>query len=371
MRATFAEINLSNLRYNYLNIRKKINNAKVMAVVKADAYGHGMIQCVKSLSNLGMKRPEYYGVALLEEGIELRKSKIMKDPIVTFSPFTSADMDDYLNYQIFPTLSDKAHIIYISRYRGRKKLRIHINIDTGMGRLGLHYSSAVEDIKRISRIKSVIIDGIYTHFATSDHKDKSFANLQFERFRSVLDRLREDNICCGIIHAANSGAILDMPQAVFDMVRPGISLYGYYPSLETSESIPLKPVMSLISKVSSIKSISKGESVSYGRKFIAGKNTRIASVSIGYADGYVRSLTNNAKSIIRRSYYPQVGTVTMDRIMFNIGNDKISTGDKVILLGRQNKLEINAWHWSKILNTIPYEITCNISKRVPRIYIGK
>ena len=172
----------------------------------------------------------------------------------------------------------------------------------------------------------------------------------------------------GLAHAANSGAILDIPEAYFDMVRPGISLYGYYPSLETSESINLKPVMSLVSYVASIKKVEKGETVSYGRIFKANKKTSIISVPIGYADGFNRNLSNKAFGIIKDKLYPQVGRVTMDRIMFDINNDEVKCGDQVILIGSRKDVSIDAWDWSKILNTIPYEVTCNISKRVPRIY---
>ncbi len=370
MRSTFAEINLSNLKYNFLNIRKKIGNRKIMAVVKADAYGHGMIRCVEKFEKLGSKKPEYYGVALTEEGIELRKAKITDQPIVTFSPIKVDELNDYLRHKIYPSFCSESDFGKLKKYKSGKQLRIHINIDTGMGRLGIPHKKAVEIISRISKIKNVKIDGIYTHFATSDEKDKTFANLQLERFNEILKQLRYEKVDFGIVHAANSGAILDMPQAYFDMVRPGISLYGYYPSLETSESIKLKPVMSLYSSVSTFKQISKGDSVSYGRRFIANRKTNVATLPIGYADGISRNLTNRMSIIIKNKVYPQIGTVTMDRICVNTGNDKIKLGSKAILLGKSNNYKIDAWDWSKILNTIPYEITCNISKRVPRVYKG-
>ncbi|MCX7611711.1 MAG: alanine racemase, partial [Ignavibacterium sp.] len=205
-------------------------------------------------------------------------------------------------------------------------------------------------------------------FATSDIPKDKFAKTQLERFNKIIDKLKSLNIDLGIIHSANSGAILNMPESFFDMVRPGISLYGYKPDLNSDDSIYLKPVMSIISNVANLISIKKGESVSYGRRFTSKTDTQIISVPFGYADGYPRALTNKSKAIIKNKFYNQVGTVTMDRIMFDIGNDKISVGDKVILLGKNKNLKFDAWDWSKILNTIPYEITCNISKRVPRIY---
>ncbi len=371
MRSTFAEINLSNLKYNFLNIRKKVGKCKVMAVVKADAYGHGMVQCVSKLEALGKNKPEYYGVALTEEGIELRKSKTTNQPVLTFSPVDVNEYEEYLKYRIIPSVCSERDLFKLRKYKFNKTLNVHINVDTGMGRLGIPFQSAVDVIKKIAKLEKIRIDGIYTHFATSDEKDKTFANLQLRRFAEVLKKLDSENIDYGIVHAANSGAILDMPDAYFDMVRPGISLYGYYPSHETTESIPLKPVMSLYSKVSTVKKIPKGESVSYGRKFIANKLTTVATLPVGYADGVSRNLTNRMKVIINDRMIKQIGTVTMDRICLNVDRKNVKAGDKAILLGKSKSRKIDAWDWANLLNTIPYEITCNISKRVPRVYKGQ
>ena len=368
MRPTHAEINLRDLLYNYRNIKKKVKKTKIMTVVKADAYGHGMIECVKALESLKNNTPDYYGVALTEEAVELRKAKITSNPILCFSPFASEELNDYLKFKIIPTITNFAQLKILEISNLKKKLSVHVNIDTGMGRVGIHYTQAFSLIEKLSKIKNTNIDGVYTHFATSDEKDKSFAKLQLNRFRNLLDELRIENINFGLVHAANSGAILDLPESYLDMVRCGISLYGYYPSNETSESINLKPVMSLISQVSTIANVSKGDSVSYGRKYILKKKGKIISVPIGYADGIRRGLTNNMFGIIKDKFYPQVGTVTMDRIMFDVKNDNIKIGDKIILIGKSKNLEINARSWCKTLDTIPYEITCGIGKRVPRIY---
>lgn len=369
MRPTFAEINCSNLKFNYLNIRKAVKGAKVMAVIKADAYGHGMIQCAETLNNTKHK-PEYFGVALTEEGVELRKSGI-KQPILVFSPLLRSDVLQYFKYDLIPTIFEPEHIALAKEFAGRKKLKVHVKIDTGMSRLGVNYKDAFNFIKETSADKTIIIDGIYSHFATSDEKDKSFANIQLNRFRDIVNNLRSEGINYGLAHTANSGAILDLPEAYFDMVRPGISLYGYYPSLETSESIKLKPVMSLISFITNTKEIGPGDSVSYGRKYVASNKTVIGSIPAGYADGILRGLTNKMNGIVKGKLFPQAGQICMDRIMFDLGNENVRPGDKMILLGKQNKIKIDAWDWSKILDTIPYEITCNISKRVPRIYTGE
>jgi alanine racemase len=367
MLPTFAEINLSNLKFNFLNIRKKVKNSKVMAVVKANAYGHGMLECVSYLSKLTNK-PDYYGVTFLEEAIELRKANIIQ-PILVFTPIYNSNVEDYFKYDVIPTIFTRAHIDLIKGKSDGRKMKVHIKIDTGMGRLGIRYDEALEFIDYFLKQKDFVFDGIYSHFATSDEANKEFAKLQFKRFKVILAELKRKKINYGLAHMANTGAILDMPESYLDMVRPGISLYGYYPSRLTSESFKLKPAMSLITHVSAIKKIKKGESVSYGRKFIASKNTRVAVAPFGYAGGYFRALSNKSYGIINGKKYKQVGQICMDLVMFDIGNDKINTGDKIILLGKQNKSEINIWDWVEKVNTIPYEIICNFCPRVPRKFI--
>jgi alanine racemase len=370
MRPTKAIINLNYLKKNYLNIRKKVSGAKIMAVVKADAYGHDVKLVTELFNSLKDKKPEYYAVAVPDEGVELRELGI-RQPILIFDPVDAKQVHKFLKYDLIPSVFTNADIkILLSekiRQNLKRKIKVHVKIDTGMNRLGVDYDKAVDFIKELSFNKNFIIDGVLTHFATSDVKDSSFAKLQIKRFDYVLSKLKEANINYGLAHAANSGAIIDFPEAYYDMVRPGISLYGYFPSHQTSESIKLYPVMSLISEVSTIKEIKRGETVSYSRRFKAKKSTKIVSVPLGYADGFPRALTNKATAIINGKYYNQVGTVTMDRIMFDVGKDKIKIGDKVVLLGNQNDKSINAWDWSDILGTIPYEITCGISKRVPRV----
>lgn len=368
MNETKAIINLQNLNFNFLAIRRR-TKTKVMAVVKADAYGHGMIECVKSLEMLGKKKPEYYGVALLQEAIELRKAKITKQPIVCFVPYKKDDFEYYLRYRIQPTITSEKQIIDLSKNNLKKIFRVHININSGMGRLGIDYKNAAEQINKLSKINYLHIDGVYTHFATSDERNKTFANLQLKRFFNIIDELKKLKINYGIVHAANSGAILDMPNSYFDMVRPGISLYGYYPSLETSESFKLKPVLSLVSKISTIMGIKKNDTIGYGRKYKAKRNMNAGTLPIGYADGLLRELSNKIKVIISNSLFNQVGRISMDRISIDLANSKIKEGAKVILLGKSKNHQITAWDWSKILDTIPYEITCSISKRVPREYI--
>jgi alanine racemase len=366
MRHTFAEVNLAHLQNNFLNIRKKVKSAKVMAVIKADGYGHGAYECAKSLTELGEKKPDYMALALLEEAIDLRKAGI-KLPALCFAPFSKEDIDNYVKYDINTTIFADEHLKVISAAKD-KKIKAHIKIDTGMSRLGIRFNEAYEFINRAAQIKNLSINGIYTHFATSDEKDKTFAIEQLRRFKDIIDALKRSGINYGLAHCANSGAILDMPDSYMDMVRPGIILYGYYPSKETSESIRLNPVMTICSELDTVKEFTRGDSVSYGRKHYIRRKEMIASVAFGYADGYLRGLSNNACGIIRGQLYRQVGSICMDRSMFDVTEGSFEAGERIILLGSSKNVKFDAGNWADILNTIPYEILCGISKRVPRIY---
>jgi alanine racemase len=366
MRSTFAIIHLNNLKYNFNQIRKKVNGSKVLAVVKADAYGHGVNQVVMALEDL-KSSPEYYGTALTDEGVEVREVTKSK-PILVFEPLSADNINQSVINNLDVTVFSESHLKLITKSVLPKKINVHIKIDTGMGRLGINFDRATEFIRKVNRIEAVKIKGIYTHFSSSDAKNKKFTILQLDRFNKIISALKNERIDTGLVHASNSGAIIDIPSANFDMVRPGISLYGYHPSLETSESIPLKPVMSLHSEIDSLNLKQKGDSVSYGQLWKAKEDSYIATVPIGYADGLNRGLTNSFSVIINGSYFKQVGRVTMDRICINLEKSKYKIGEKVILLGSQKDASIDAWAWGKILKTIPYEITCSISKRVPRIY---
>ena len=410
MHLSYAVIDLSKLRRNFFNIRKKIKNVKIMAVVKADAYGHGIKETAAFLSSLGNKKPEYFAVAFPDEAVELREAKI-KEPILVFEPFIKDQAEDLFRYNLIATVFDDEHIRILrnalKKYGKRvSRIKVHVKVNTGMNRLGINHTEAFNFIKRLSMDKDFEIDGIYTHFANSEDKDKSFAMLQIKRFNALLKKLDENKIKTGIRHAANSGAVLDLPESYYDMVRPGILMYGQYPSPtasggslsarfsarradqagirkginsdETSHkginnsnrSIKLEPVMSVVSRVSSRFVIDKGETVSYGRKFTAKRRTTIISVPIGYADGFSRGLSNRSQAIINGKKYNQIGSVTMDRIMFEIKNDNVKVGDKVIILGKDKGEEITVWDWCKVLHTIPYEVMCGFRKRISRVYRG-
>lgn len=367
MRPTFAEIDLSAIAYNLKKIKKRVHPAKIMAVVKADAYGHGAVPVAKTALAAGA---EYLGVALIEEGIELRKANILA-PILVFGGAFDRQLEEFFEHNLLLTVYLKTTAEKLSdlAVKRKQKINVHVKVDTGMGRVGVPFDRTVPFIKFVKNLEGINLTGIYTHFATSDEKDKHYANLQLSRFRQVIDQLAAQKIDIPLRHTANSGAIIDLPEAYFDMVRPGIMMYGYYPSNETSESVPIKPAMTFKSRVSFIKDVSANASLSYGRKYVTPKPTRIATIPVGYADGYNRLLSNQGVVTIRGIKFPVVGSVCMDLILVDLGeNREIQIDDEVILIGRP---EENAFTVEEIcykLNTIPYEVTCWISKRVPRIY---
>lgn len=368
MSNTYVEIDLKNLKKNFLNIRKKSGKCKVMAVVKADAYGHGMEGCVKALMELGKKAPDYFGVAHVEEGIELRKLTKVNKPVLCFSPMPADKIGLYQKYDLIASVSDESHFYELLALNLKRPLKIHFNVDTGMGLTGIPYEKAYDLIQLIAFKKNIVIDGLYTIFANAFSRDISFARAQIKKVDKLVSRLKKAGVECGIVHAANSAALLNVPGSAFGMVRTGSSLYGFYPSKEVKKSVKIYPVMSIYSSISVVKRLHKGETVGFGRTFKAPADINMATIPFGYADGFKKGFSNNFSAIIKGKFYPQIGNVSMDRIAFNLENDKILKGEKVVLLGKGGNLQISLWDWADRLDTIPYEIACSIGKRIPRIF---
>lgn len=370
MRPTFAEINLEILNTNLKNIRKKIGqHPLIMAVVKANAYGHGVLPVVRSI--IKNKTAEYFGVALVEEGIELRKENI-RYPIHVFTMPHREQLNLFVSHDLEATICDLAiaqRLNTLAKQKG-KKIAIHIKIDTGMGRIGVSMTGAVKFVESVSSMSNLFVKGIFTHFASSDESNLCFAHEQLKIFRTIVTQLELKGIHIPLVHCANSGAILQMEDSYFDMVRPGIMMYGYTPSHETNASVVIKPVMSLKAKVGFVKTVPKGTSISYSRRYFTEKTTTIASVTVGYADGYFRTLTNKISVLINGKKFPVVGTICMDQIMIDVGNAKVNVGDEVVLIGKSKSKNISAWEISDSIGTIPYEVTCAVSSRVPRKYIN-
>ncbi len=367
MRSTIAEIDLGAIAFNLEGIRQRVAPAATMAVVKADAYGHGAL----SVSRLALQHgSEYLAVALPEEAVQLRQGGI-EAPILVLGGAHRDDAALYPQYDLEATVYEPAALAALKRaaQKHNQPIKVHVKVDTGMGRVGVDWRQAVEYVAELVQDDSVQLRGLYMHFATSDAIDKSYAQLQLARFNQVIDELKAKKIHIPLLHAANSAAIIDMPESYFDMVRPGVMLYGYYPSKETSESIPLQPAMTFKTRVLYAKTIERGQSVSYGRQFIAAAPTQIVTLPVGYADGYNRLLSNRGQVLINGEKHPVVGRVCMDMIMADVGAEgKAKVGDEVVLFGRQGNEEIAVQSICDTLGTIPYEVTCWVSKRVPRVY---
>lgn len=368
MRVTKALISEDNFLYNLRNIREKTGkHRKICIAVKADAYGHG----AAALAGRAVETAsaDYLGVAAVSEGAALRE-KGLKAPILLFSLASSGETGELFDFDITPFTADISYLNDIAKEAQKRRVRktVHLKIDTGMRRIGCRPEEAPLIAEFISENKNLKLGGICTHFPVSDTRDREFTENQIALFKNTVDKIREKKIDTGLVHAANSGAILQYPEAWFDMVRPGIILYGSYPDTETEKTFDIKPVMTFESSVLFIKKVKKGDRVSYGLTWEAKEDTFIATIPAGYADGYNRLLSSRGKVEINGSLYPVAGRVCMDQFMVDIGNNSsIKTGDKVILFGGNSAVSGDSV--AQLCGTIPYEIYCNINKRVPRIIV--
>lgn len=370
IRPTWAEIDLNNLEHNMKEIAKLCKGKEIIAVLKADAYGHGALDVATTLIKGGATK---LGVAVITEALELRDSGI-DTPIVIlgYTPLSFAkkliinDIEQTAyTYECAAELSKEAQSL-------NKRVKIHVAVDTGMGRIGfLPTEQGLDEIEALSKLPNVDIEAIFTHFATADEADKSYTLEQIEKFNWFCDTLEKRGVNVGKKHIANSAAIIDMPDAYFDGVRPGILLYGYYPSYEVNrDKLDLKRVLTLKANISYVKTVPKGEYISYGRRFHTERESIIATIPIGYADGYSRQMLNKAKVIINGELAPVVGAICMDQCMIDVTDiGQVKEGDEVILLGEENGVKFDAEDMAEIIGTISYEVICMISKRVPRVYI--
>ena len=368
-RPTWVEVDLSALRHNILAIKKWVGpQIKILGIVKADAYGHGDDEVSRVLLNNGV---EMLGIAILEEGIQLR-NKGIKASLLLLGGIFEDQIDAVIQYDLTPTVYDLSLADVLSKKAKKldKVLKIHVYVDTGMGSIGVKYNKAVEFVKSLQDMKNLFIEGIYTHCACSDEKDSAFTNLQIQRFRDLLITLDANKVCIPLRHMANSGAIIGYPGSYFDMVRPGLSLYGLYPSEEVSRDINIRPIMSFKTRITHIKDMESGDTVGYGRSYRITKPTRVATLPLGYDDGYSRLLSNRGEVIIRGTKAPIIGRVCMDQCFVDVTHiADVSVGDEVVLYGSQGQESISIESVARQANTIPYEVTCSISKRVPRIYL--
>lgn len=364
-RPSLLEINLEALSSNFKALNKVIEPTKFMAVVKANAYGHGLIECSRHLEKIGAN---YFGVALVEEGVELRKAGI-KSPILVFGGIVGGQIDLYLKHDLDITASsiDKLKAIDETAKKANKRARVHLKIDTGMRRIGVRPSSAQKLIDFALTIKNSDLIGVFSHFANADHKEFAETEEQLQEFLSCTDNLKKTHPKV-IRHIANSAGALASKATHLDMARIGISLYGIYPAPHLSSVVSLKPVMSLTSQVVFFKVVTKGQGVSYGHTWHAPKDSRVVTVPIGYGDGYPRSLSNKAEVLIKGKRCPVVGTICMDQMMVNIGDGTAYNGDPVTLIGKEGSEEITVSELAERAGTIPYEILTSLNLRLPRRY---
>jgi len=361
LQKVFAEIDLKALSHNLQIVRKKTGNKNVMAVVKADAYGHGSEAISKHLIKNGVSM---LGVAFTHEGIALRESDI-KTPILIF--FDRDNADACIKYNLTPVIYDfnTAKKINTAAKKLNLVMPVHIKVDTGMGRVGMFPDKAFSEISKISGLSNIKPEGIMSHFSDADLQDKEFANNQLDIFNTLIAALKKVGITFKFIHMANSAAVLTMPDAHFNTVRPGIMLYGY----GCCEKEKLKPVMTLKSKIILLKKVPKGTSISYGRTFITKRKSTIATIPVGYADGYNRKLSNNGEVLIKGKRAPVAGRVCMDTIMVDVTDiPDINYKSEVVLIGRQGQEEISADEIAEKISTIPYEILTSVGARVRRVY---
>ncbi|HCT64513.1 MAG TPA: alanine racemase [Lachnospiraceae bacterium] len=370
-RRTVAEIDLDAIDFNIKSIRKRVPmGTKILGTIKADGYGHGAVEVAEVLRQNGV---EMFSVALLDEAVYLRKNGITESILLLgFTPAHCAE--EIVKYDIIQTISSyrEATIVSAAAVKLGKIAKIHIKIDTGMGRIGFFpCDESVEEIVKICQLDGIEIDGMFTHFAISDCTDKTFTSVQKGKFFYIIDELRKRGISIPHKHCANSAGIMDFDDLFLDMVRPGIILYGMYPSDEViKENLPLKPAMCLKTQVSFIKDVDEKTSIGYGRTYFAKGKRKIATLPVGYADGFCRLLSNKGFVIIHGQKAPIVGRICMDQCMVDITEiDGVNIEDEVVLMGKMGNEEISADDIAKLIGTINYEVVCMVDKRVPRVYI--
>ncbi|TET10533.1 MAG: alanine racemase [Candidatus Atribacteria bacterium] len=368
---TWTEINLDAIASNVKNIKQLIGEKKeLMAVVKGNAYGHDILEVSSVVLKNGASR---LAVARLEEGIFLRKAGIVV-PILILGLTLKQQAELLVSYNITPTVCEYEMIEKLSEsaIKEDKVVKVHLKVDTGMGRIGIFSHDILRFIKKIRALKNVEIEGIFTHFSVADEKDKTYTEKQFRKFMGVLTALEKEGIRIPIKHLGNSATLLDFPHMWLDLVRPGISIYGLYPSTEVQKTVKLIPAHSFKTRIVFLKELSAGEYISYGRTYTTTKRrTKVASLPVGYADGYNRLLSNQGEVLVRGRRFPVIGRVCMDQCMIDVTNlSQVKIGDEVVLWGRQGEEEITVEEIAEKIGTINYEIVhMPDKKRVPKLFI--
>ncbi len=369
IRPTWLEIDLGALRSNVSNIKNILNpSTRLMTVVKSGGYNLGMVEAARVAVAGGA---DMLGVAFAFEGVKLRQEGI-KIPIMTLNCGTFLEqLDAIVKYDLTHNVSYIGLAEALSRVAVNygRKVKVHVKVDTGMGRIGISPRGAVYFIKQVLELKGLELEGIYSHLSTADEKDKTFTQKQFSIFMKIKDQLSDEGIHIPIWHIGNSAVVMDLPEMECDMVRAGISFYGYYPSTNVQKKVSLSPSLSLKTRIGYLKMVKAGTSISYGRTFVTDSDTIIATLPAGYADGYPRQLGGLGQVLVRGRLCPILGRVCMDEMMVDVSHVRgVAPGDEVVLLGRQNGHEISAEKLAEWLGTINYEVLTLFSERLPRVY---
>lgn len=368
----WAEINLNAIAHNVREIRKLTgNHVEMMGVVKADAYGHGVLEVVRTLLDNGVTQ---LAVSMLDEAIQIRKMGI-DVPILILSHTDPARAEEIIENELTQTVFsfDLPQALSAASVRLGKSVKVHIKVDTGMTRVGFMPGyNAVKNIMEIGRMPGLIIEGIFTHFASADECDRDYTNMQFERFMSLCTELGRVGIHIPLKHACNSAGTIQYPEMHLDMVRPGVILYGLFPSQDVDRDIiHLEPAMTLKANVILVKDVEPDVCVSYGRIFRTSRQSKIATIPIGYADGYTRLLSNKGRMLVNGEFAPVVGRICMDQCMIDVTDleHEVHVGDEVVIFGSQNGSCIGVEELAAQIGTINYELICIIGKRIPRVYL--
>ena len=367
LRPTYVEVNLNRLAENLLAIRRKVAPAKVMPVVKANAYGHGLIPVAKHLLAHGA---DSLGVAILDEGLALRQAGVNAS-ILVMGGIQPEQIPAYLQHDLTLTVTSLENLTDIERVAGRLGVTaaVHVKVDTGMGRLGVRYDEADRLLGACLELQHVRLEGVFSHFANADAADLSDARRQLERFNQALGFFERHDMPKPLTHIANSGAILQLPESYFDLVRPGIMLYGVYPSPQTQRTVKVTPALTWKTRPVLSKILPPHSPVSYGSTWQSDHPVRLLTLPLGYGDGYFRLLSNRGVVLVHSKRYPVVGRVCMDQMLVNLEADMADTSDEVVLLGEQGGSTVTADELAELVGTIPYEILTNINSRVPRVYV--
>lgn len=368
-RPAWVEIDLSALENNYNFIRSRINKkTKIAAVVKANAYGHGAVRAAQKLSQLGV---EYFCVGSPDEGIELRKVGIT-EPILVLAEVLKAQYDDIIKGNLIQTAASRETLKALNKagIKAKKKIKVHLKVDTGMGRIGFFPEELPEVYQLTSELKNIKIEGLFSHLARADEENKEFSYQQLKKFDSALKEIRAAGYKLPLLHIANSAAVIDLKESYLDLVRPGIMLYGLLPSDELNQDANLKPLLSFKTRIIQLRQLPAGSEVSYGSTYKTESKEKLAVLPVGYKDGYPRLLSNQGEVLIKGQRAPIRGRVCMGQTIVSVDQiENVKVGDEVVLIGKQENEEISTFEIAELCGTINYEIVCNLSERLEKIYI--